>query len=38
MGFQRVVMPLNNLSGLPEDDRLDVVGVRSVTDALDAIF
>lgn len=38
MGFQRVVMPLNNVGGLPVDDRLDIVGVRSVTDALDAIF
>jgi DNA repair protein RadA/Sms len=38
MGFKRVVMPQNNLNGLPEDDRLEVVGVRSVIDALDALF
>lgn len=38
MGFKRVVLPKNNLSGLPEDDRLEVVGVRSVGDALDALF
>lgn len=38
MGFKRVVMPKNNLTGLPEDDRLEIVGVRSVTDALDALF
>jgi DNA repair protein RadA/Sms len=38
MGFKRVVMPKNNLSGLPEDDRLEVIGVRSVSDALDALF
>jgi DNA repair protein RadA/Sms len=38
MGFRRVVLPKNNLSGLPEDDRLEVIGVRSVSDALDALF
>lgn len=38
MGFQRIVMPANNLGGLPQDDRVEVIGVRSVTDALDAIF
>ncbi len=38
MGFKRVVMPQNNLSGIPEDDRLEIIGVRSVTDALDALF
>jgi len=38
IGFQRVIMPLNNLSGLPTDDRLEVVGVRSVADALEAVF
>ena len=38
MGFKRVVMPQNNLSGLPQDDRLEIIGVRSVTDALDALF
>ena len=38
MGFKRVVLPKNNLSGLPEDDRLEVIGVRSLSDALDALF
>src|SRR5262245_56135897 len=38
MGFKRVVLPKNNLSGLAEDDRLEVIGVRSVGDALDALF
>jgi DNA repair protein RadA/Sms len=38
MGFKRVVLPKNNLSGLPEDDRLEVIGVRSVSDALEALF
>lgn len=38
MGFKRVIMPLNNINGLPDDDRLEIVGVRSVTDALEAIF
>jgi DNA repair protein RadA/Sms len=38
MGFKRVVMPQNNMNGLPEDDRLVLIGVRSVTDALDALF
>ena len=38
MGFKRVIMPKNNLSGLPDDDRLEIIGVRSVVDALDALF
>ena len=38
MGFKRVVMPKNNLAGLEQDDRIEVIGVRSVTDALDALF
>lgn len=38
MGFKRVILPKNNLTGLPEDDRLEVIGVRSVADALDALF
>jgi DNA repair protein RadA/Sms len=38
MGFKRVVMPQNNLTGLPQDDRLEVIGVRSVIDALEALF
>ena len=38
MGFKRVILPKNNLSGLPEDDRIEIIGVRSVSDALDALF
>jgi DNA repair protein RadA/Sms len=38
MGFRRVVLPQNNLGGLEEDDRVEVVGVRSVVEALDALF
>ncbi len=38
MGFRRVVLPKSNLSGLPEDDRLEIIGVRSVSDAIDALF
>jgi DNA repair protein RadA/Sms len=38
MGFRRVVMPQNNLGGLEEDDRVEVIGVRSVLDALEALF
>ncbi len=38
MGFRRVVMPQNNLSGLEEDDRVETIGVRSVVDALEALF
>jgi DNA repair protein RadA/Sms len=38
MGFKRIVLPKSNITGLPEDDRIEVIGVRSVTDALDAIF
>jgi DNA repair protein RadA/Sms len=38
MGFKRVIMPRNNLTGLPEDDRLEIIGVRSVIDALEALF
>jgi len=38
MGFKRVVMPQNNLSGLETDDRVEVIGVRSVVDALEELF
>jgi DNA repair protein RadA/Sms len=38
MGFKRVVMPQNNMSGLTEDDRLEIIGVRSVVEALEALF
>ena len=38
MGFRRVVMPQNNLTGIEKDDRLEIIGVRSVIDALEALF
>ena len=38
MGFRRVIMPQNNLSGIAADDRLEIIGVRSVVDALEALF
>ena len=38
MGFPRIVMPQNNVLGLEPDDRLEVIGVRSVVDAFDALF
>jgi DNA repair protein RadA/Sms len=38
MGFRRCVMPSGNLSGLEYDDGIDVIGVRSVMDAIEALF
>jgi DNA repair protein RadA/Sms len=38
MGFKRAVVPQNNLPGLEADDRLEVIGVRSVIEALEALF
>ena len=38
MGFRRVVMPQNNVTGLEPDDRLELVGVRSVAEALEALL
>jgi DNA repair protein RadA/Sms len=38
MGFKRAVIPHNNLPGLEPDDRLEVIGVRSVVEALEALF
>ena len=38
MGFKRVVMPQNNLGGIDDDDRIEIIGIRSVVDALDALF
>ncbi|MCS7080328.1 MAG: DNA repair protein RadA [Chloracidobacterium sp.] len=38
MGFERVIMPAGNLPGLDVPDGLEVIGVRSVLDALDALF
>jgi DNA repair protein RadA/Sms len=38
MGFKRCVMPHGNLSGLDYDDGIEVIGVRNVSDALEALF
>jgi DNA repair protein RadA/Sms len=38
MGFRRCVIPHGNLSGLEYDDGIEVVGVRNVGDALEALF
>jgi DNA repair protein RadA/Sms len=38
MGFQRIIAPQNNLTGLAKDDRVEIIGVRSVSDALEALF
>jgi DNA repair protein RadA/Sms len=38
MGFKRCVIPYGNLTGLDYDDGIEVVGVRNVGDALEALF
>jgi len=38
MGFKRCVMPQGNVAGLEYDDGIEIVGVRNVADALDALF
>ena len=38
MGFRRCVIPHGNLVGLEYDDGIEVIGVRHVSDALEAIF
>jgi DNA repair protein RadA/Sms len=39
LGFRRAVIPQTNLAGLPRlDDALEIVGVRSVAEALDALL
>jgi DNA repair protein RadA/Sms len=38
MGFRRCVMPHGNLAGLDYDDGIEVVGVRNVADAIEALF
>jgi DNA repair protein RadA/Sms len=38
MGFRRAIIPQGNLVGLEYDDGIDVVGVRNVGDALEALF
>ena len=38
LGFRRAVIPQNNMSGLESDDRVEIIGVRSIVEALDALF
>jgi DNA repair protein RadA/Sms len=38
MGFRRCVIPQSNLVGLEYDDGIEVIGVRDVSDALEALF
>jgi len=38
MGFRRCIIPHGNIVGLEYDDAIDVVGVRNVADALEALF
>jgi DNA repair protein RadA/Sms len=38
MGFRRCIIPFGNLAGLEYDDGIEVVGVRNVSDALEALF
>ena len=38
MGFRRCVIPHGNLIGLEYDDGIEVIGVRNVADALEALF
>ncbi len=38
MGFRRCIIPQGNLVGLEYDDGIEVIGVRDVGDALEALF
>jgi DNA repair protein RadA/Sms len=38
MGFRRAIIPEGNVRGLEYDDGIEVIGVRNVADALDALF
>ena len=38
MGFRRVILPETNRGSLEIDERIELIGIRSVMDALDAIF
>lgn len=38
MGFKRCVMPHGNVTGLDYDDGIEVIGVRNVGNALEALF
>jgi len=38
MGFKRCIIPQGNLTGLEYDDGIEVIGVRNVADAIEALF
>jgi DNA repair protein RadA/Sms len=38
MGFRRCIIPNGNLAGLEYDDGIEVIGVRNIGDALEALF
>jgi DNA repair protein RadA/Sms len=38
MGFRRAIVPQGNVVGLEYDDAIEVIGVRSVADALETLF
>jgi DNA repair protein RadA/Sms len=38
MGFRRCIIPHGNMVGLEYDDGIEVIGVRNVADALEALF
>jgi len=38
MGFSRCIMPQGNITGLEYDDGIEVIGVRNVIEALEAMF
>ena len=38
MGFTRCIMPQGNITGLEYDDGIEVIGVRNVVEALEAMF
>ncbi len=38
MGFRRVILPETNRGSLEIDERIELIGIRSVMDALDALF
>jgi DNA repair protein RadA/Sms len=38
MGFKRCIMPQGNVTGLEYDDGIEVIGVRNVIEALEAMF
>ncbi len=38
MGFKRCILPQGNATGLDYDDGIDIIGVKSVADAIEALF